>query len=49
MGGRWPASFWTAYFVFLGLEELFDVSEIWWLGWWARQYETHARVDVPHF
>lgn len=38
VGGKWPLLFWVQYLGTAGLKEVFDALEIWWLGWWARQY-----------
>lgn len=46
MGGNWPFFFWLQYFVGAGGSELFGVLEMWWLGYWARQYASRDSNDV---
>ncbi|KAI0775463.1 hypothetical protein BC629DRAFT_1595092 [Irpex lacteus] len=51
LGGRLPALFWIGWITGMILSQLFDVSEMWWLGHWARQYSTTepSRVAVSYY
>lgn len=46
LGGKWPLLFWIQYFVGAGGSELFGVAEMWWLGYWARQYSSRDSSEV---
>lgn len=46
LGGKWSWVFWISYILGMGLSELFHVLEMWWLGWWARQYATGPASEV---
>ena len=45
LGGKWPVFFWSQYFVGAGGSELFGVLEMWWLGYWARQYSLQESAN----
>jgi hypothetical protein len=49
LGGKYPFAFWIGLVSGIGLSELFDVMEVWWLGYWARQYTLAdpSSVSVP--
>ncbi|KAJ3531222.1 hypothetical protein NM688_g7605 [Phlebia brevispora] len=51
LGGKWPWVFWVSYLLGMSLSELFDVLEMWWLGWWARQYAARpaSEVSIPYY
>ena len=38
LGGRFALFFWFNYLTGEGLSDIFDVLEVWWLGYWAQQY-----------
>ncbi|EKM56938.1 uncharacterized protein PHACADRAFT_208107 [Phanerochaete carnosa HHB-10118-sp] len=38
LGGRFPFLFWIQYIFGSSMAEVFGVLEMWWLGYWARQY-----------
>ena len=38
LGGKWPVVFWVQYLGGSICSELAGVLEMWWLGYWARQY-----------
>lgn len=40
LGGKWPLLWWIQFLGASSLTEVFDVLEMWWLGWWATQYAT---------
>lgn len=39
-------AFWSSWFLACGLAELVNTFQTWWLGLWARQYDTHGASDV---
>lgn len=49
LGGKWPILFWSQYLTGAGLSEALDSLEMWWLGYWAKQYSEHpsSEVSVP--
>ncbi|KAI0685987.1 hypothetical protein BC835DRAFT_1420713 [Cytidiella melzeri] len=51
LSGKYPLVFWVGWIGGMGLSELFDVSEMWWLGYWARQYTytDPKTVSVPYY
>ena len=46
LGGKWPILFWTQYITPAAISQVFDVMEMWWMGWWARQYILTDPKDV---
>lgn len=38
--------FWMSYFLVTGLSEVVLTLQTWWLGLWARQYDTHEASEV---
>ncbi|KAI0798592.1 hypothetical protein BC629DRAFT_232884 [Irpex lacteus] len=46
LGGKFPIAFWAGWIVGNVLAEFLDVSEMWWLGYWARQYAERTPSDV---
>ncbi|KAI0703637.1 hypothetical protein BC835DRAFT_1262769 [Cytidiella melzeri] len=51
LGGKYPLLFWIGWISGMSLSEVFDVSEMWWLGYWARQYALTdpKTVSVPYY
>ncbi|KAF8307153.1 P-loop containing nucleoside triphosphate hydrolase protein [Clavulina sp. PMI_390] len=43
--------FWMVYLGAISIVEFFDMFQIWWLGRWSAQYDTHApgEVDVLYY
>lgn len=46
MAGKWPFLFWFQYLGGSTAAELFSVLEMWWLGFWAKQYALRDAGDV---
>ncbi|KAJ3558885.1 hypothetical protein NM688_g664 [Phlebia brevispora] len=51
LGGRQPVLFWFNYFTGIGVSEVLDNMQTWWLGFWASQYTLHSwtEVSVPFY
>jgi hypothetical protein len=39
-GGRFPVFYWLNFITSETLSDIFDVLEMWWLGYWAQKYLT---------
>ncbi|EKM56944.1 uncharacterized protein PHACADRAFT_254352 [Phanerochaete carnosa HHB-10118-sp] len=46
LGGRFPFLFWVQYLLTAFLCEVFGVVDMWWLGYWARQYALRDPSDI---
>ena len=48
LGGSFPIAFWAQYIGATATAEIGDALELWWLGYWARQYslQPHNEVSV---
>ena len=48
LGGDSPIIFWSLFLGGMTLCRLIKTAQAWYLGYWARQYETHepSEVDV---
>lgn len=46
LGGHHPGLFFLAFLGGLVLTEILNVTQTWYLGYWASQYETHPAEDV---
>ncbi|KAF9808291.1 hypothetical protein IEO21_07904 [Rhodonia placenta] len=46
LGGRHQILFWIGCFGALFVSEIFDNLQVWYLGYWARQYEEHPANEV---
>lgn len=46
VGGKWPFLFWFQYLGAMGVYDLCEVLETWWLGYWARQYALRDAGEV---
>ena len=46
LGGSHPFAFWSSIVVGLLICHFFNVSQSYWLGQWAQQYEDHERSSV---
>lgn len=40
---------WFGYLTAETLAQVGTVLQVWWLGWWAKQYGTHMHVDAPYY
>ncbi|KII93466.1 hypothetical protein PLICRDRAFT_35686 [Plicaturopsis crispa FD-325 SS-3] len=50
VGGKHPYFFWLVVLGGLGITEAADTAQIWWLGYWARQYlDPYAYVAVAYY
>ncbi|KAJ6574743.1 P-loop containing nucleoside triphosphate hydrolase protein [Mycena capillaripes] len=53
LGGNHTLLFFTFFLAGLGLTEISNSIQTWWLGWWASQYQEHAsdpsQVDVFYY
>ena len=46
LGGRHPWFFWVSFMGFLTVSSSLDNFQVWFLGYWAQQYETHDASEV---
>ena len=46
LGGAWPILFWFQYILTGMVSEALDNFEMWWLGYWARQYTLRPQDEV---
>lgn len=46
LGGNHPFLFWLASVGGYFMVDVIDTVQIWWLGFWARQYNEHSSSDV---
>ena len=46
LSGKWSFFFWIQYLGANGFSEAFDALEMWWLGYWAQQYEDKDQTEV---
>lgn len=46
LSGRHPWIFWVSFMGFLTISSSLDNFQVWFLGYWAQQYETHTPSDV---
>ncbi|PSR81762.1 hypothetical protein PHLCEN_2v6271 [Hermanssonia centrifuga] len=49
LGGKWPILFWVQFIGGSWISAGFDAMQVWWLGWWARQYGSQDHVSAPHY
>ncbi len=46
IGGSHPLVFWGSITASLLLSQAFNVSQSYWVGYWAQQYQDHDRLSV---
>ncbi|KAJ4482142.1 P-loop containing nucleoside triphosphate hydrolase protein [Lentinula aciculospora] len=49
LGGNHPFIFFTTFFTCLFASHSIGVIQIWYLGYWASQYDNHTSTEVPVF
>jgi hypothetical protein len=46
LGGKYPLTFWVAFLALIGLTDLTNALQTWFLGYWASQYEGRDSYEV---
>jgi len=46
LGGKYPLTFWVVFLALMGLTDLANTMQTWFLGYWASQYEGHQSYEV---
>ncbi|KAH9945600.1 hypothetical protein B0H21DRAFT_822934 [Amylocystis lapponica] len=46
LGGSYPLLFWAVFTITLLLQEIFQVAETWFLGYWAQQYDERPASEI---
>ncbi|KAH7922933.1 hypothetical protein BV22DRAFT_1197033 [Leucogyrophana mollusca] len=51
LGGHYSLIFWIVFLALMGLTDLINTIQTWFLGYWASQYEIHppSEVKVPYY